>query len=438
MSVQQAASAHTLPRRKANERTRIRERQYTVLFYTAMICVFSHALLEDAGISISVVDSLVRPAFLLGGACCCLLMNDKLFLQKLRGKPYLLLLPVYSVFLILMTASSYYTKDIVPVYNPITKNILFQGYVVEGVGLILYALVMGRTRQFQSFLFICLAALTLMSDLLMFTGPKFTDGAFETYLIGTKFDVAYAHMNLMALFFTQLSYYRKGRKDVKLPLRLLLSFMAINVIISLRVDCNTGMLGSLLIVVITYICDRYDSFRNKLFGSVWFFAFTLIISTTFAYYIFWILEQPIVQYLVVEKMGRSLTLTGRTDIYALFPSSMQEHWMWGYGYGNAFPVCVALYGYTDVQNAVLQWVLQVGVPATIAMCLVFCYIMKLYRDAGCSKKLVPIIALIYMYLLLGTVEITINLTFWLFMLLLFMLSCEDMKTPDRRRLPTNR
>ena len=345
----------------------------------------------------------------------------------LRGKPYVRILLPVALFVGLLTAASIYDKDIVPVYNPVTFTLMFEGYIIQALCLVLYALVKGRVMDFFNFTFRVMAGLAIVTDLLMFAGIHFTDGAFETYLIGTKFDIVYMHMNLMTLYFVKMKMGRKQKKEVKLPLRLLLTFLVINVVVSLRVDCNTGMLGSMLIVLITYICDRSQRAREKVFGSVKFFLLITAISTLFAYYIFWILNMPIVQHIIVDQLGRSLTLTGRTDIYELFPVVMKEHWLWGYGLGNSYPVCWSLFGYTDVQNAVLQWVIQIGVPASVCMVLIFAYIVSYYRRKERKLSVAPMLALLYVYLLLGTVEITVNNNFWLFIIMLFMLCCDDLQ-----------
>ena len=385
------------------------------------------------GVSITLPIDYTRPAFVLGTVICLILINDRDVVRKLRGKPYLLIFPLFALFVGLLTAASFQDKDIVPVYNPVTFTLMFEGYIFQLLCLVMYALAKGRVMDLLNFTFRVMAGLAVVTDMLMFAGIHFTDGAFETYLIGTKFDIVYMHMNLMTLFFVKMKLGRRQKKEVKLPLRLLLTFLILNVIISLRVDCNTGMLGSVLIVLITYWCDRSDWARQKLFGSVKFFMIIAAVSALFAYYIFLILNMPLVQHIIVDQLGRSLTLTGRTDIYELFPVVMEEHWLWGYGLGNSYPVCVSLFGYTDVQNAILQWVIQTGVPASACMLLLFAYMISYYRKKARKMCAAPILALLYVYLLLGTVEITVNNNFWLFIILLFMLCCDDLMPPAPKK-----
>ena len=415
-------------RKRSRSREAARERQQTILYYTALVCVCVNCMLETMGVSIK-TPNYDRPTLLLGFGCVCLLMNDRDVLKKLRGKPYVTMYLFWAVFAVLCAVSSYMCKDIVPVYNPVTKNLLFQLIVFETLCLVMYSLAKNKTRQFVNFIFKMLLGLVILTDLQMFGGIHYSDGVFETYFIGTKFDLAYMHMNMMAMFFLQLKLGRRGKKDKKIPARLLGTFLIINVMVSLRADCNTGMLGSLLIAAIIFIADRSKRAANRL-ASVPFFAVMLAVSTLFAYYIFWILEQPIVQYIIVDKLGRSLTLTGRTDIFSAFPEVMKDNWTWGFGFGNSYPVCWSRFGYTDVQNAILQWVLQIGVPATAAMCVMFCVIVRWYSRKRSITTLMPVMALLYVYILLGTVEITVNYNFWLFIMLLLMLSCEDQMTRE--------
>lgn len=411
------------------------ERQKNLLYYSLMLCIYYSAVAETMSVSfVFTFTPLLERVLLVGGfGMSVLLMNQKDVQRGLRRSPCLLVLPVYGVFLALATCSSIVTRHMVPVYNPFTRNILLQLFIFDALSLALYSIATGRAMDMFECLFRFMVAMVVLTDLQMLVGIEYSDGMFETYFVGTKFDVVYMHMNMMALFFTRLKLRRKGKKNVRLPAILLLLALILNVIISIRVDCNTGLLGSAALVFGIYVCDRWETICRKWLCSPRLFGLIAVLSATFVSYVFWILERPIVQYIIVDKLGRSLNLTGRTDIYRMFPTVMRDHWMWGFGVGNSYPVCVREFGYTDVQNSVLQWVLQIGVPATAAMIVLFCFIISYCRRMKSPHHVMPMLVLIYVYLLLGTVEITMNSNFWLFMIILLLLSGAEIPPIQRRR-----
>ena len=70
------------------------------------------------------------------------------------------------------------------------------------------------------------------------------------------------------------------------------------------------------------------------------------------------------------------------------------------------------------------------ISLTVAMVLVFIVIMLFYRKKASLTSGAPMLALLYVYILLGTVEITINKNFWLYIIVLFMLACSDQKAAE--------
>ena len=410
-------------------RKRILDRQQTLLFYTAMLCVFTNAVLQNVGQTFR-MPNYDRPTLALGLVCVFFLMNNKEIVWKLSKKAYMNVFVFWALFCALAAYSSFVTKDIVPVYNPVTKNILFQCFVFEGLCIVVYAVATERTNDVLNFLLSYNGILVILTDLLMFGGIRYYSGVFETYLIGSKFDVTYLHMNFVALFFVKLKLTRKGKKEVQLPLPLLATVVTIIVLIGVRVDCNTGMSGALVFIMLVYACDRWPTIVAKRLASPKTFTVALFLSVMFAFYVQWILSIPAVVHLIVDTMHRSLTLTGRTDIYSTYASVMQDNWSWGFGYGNAYPISWKNFGYTDTQNALLEWILQIGVICTIAMVILFYVMILFYQQKASLTSAAPLLALLYVYIMLGTVEITLNNNFWLLMFVLFMLACDDQKVEE--------
>ena len=410
-------------------RTTILERRQTLLFFTGMVCTFTNALLQNMRQTFT-LPNYATPTLALGLVCIFLLMNNKEVMQKLRRKAYMNIFVFYTLFFALTLYSAYLSKNAVPGSNPVTLDILFQLFVFESLCLVVYALATERTNELLNCLLVYNGILVVFNDLLMFGGIRFYAGEFEAFLVGTKFDVIYLHMNFIATFLVKLKLSRRQMKEARIPKVMLVTIAAIIVLIGVRVDCNTGMMGVLLLIALVYVCDRWPETVAKWLGSPWTFLFFLMVSMLFAYYVTWLLNLPVVKHFIEDTLHRSLTLTGRTDIYTAYTSVMRDNWVWGFGYGNAYPICMERFHYADTQNGILEWILQVGVVGTVAMVLVFIVIMLFYRKKASLTSGAPMLALLYVYILLGTVEITINKNFWLYIIVLFMLACSDPKSAE--------
>ena len=104
----------------------------------------------------------------------------------------------------------------------------------------------------------------------------------------------------------------------------------------------------------------------------------------------------------------------------------------GYGLGNGNAVSTRLFGYENVQNGVLDWVLQVGVFATGALLAMIVVVFRqLSRRRGQALvPIMPLVSLIYMYIILGMIETTMDMSFFLWLAMIFLLVNE--RHPERR------
>ena len=154
-----------------NSRKQYLARRQSLLFYTGMFCVFTIAILQDVGQTFS-LPNYDRPVLALGLGCVFLLLNDREVMQRLLRQAYMNIFIFWGLFCALATYSSYVTKDIVPVYNPITANILFQCFVFEGLCLVVYALATDRINDLLNFLLLYVGIMVVLTDLMMFGGIR--------------------------------------------------------------------------------------------------------------------------------------------------------------------------------------------------------------------------------------------------------------------------
>lgn len=390
----------------------------SLMFNIALICVASYAILENVGISIDNFGNIRRPLLFMAAFCLIPLIGS--IIKKLKRKEYFLFCMILFIFLGTFSYSTLINRDTVSGSGVVYATINLFLYIIELFILMIYAAENNKVQSVFNLIFRYALLITIITDVIIFTGiVHFTDGAFETYLIGTKFSVVYLHIYLLAFYLLKYSF-GKLLSPRQIVMLIILSFMAICV--SIRIDCNTGIIGSMLLVVFVLIFWIYRDKVLKAFSSPLLFLVFIFGSGIIAFLLERIIQTPAITNLITNTLERDLTLTGRTEIFSLYTLKMAGHWLWGYGYGNAYTVSMGLFGYADAQNALLQWILQVGIIPIIFLVLLWANIMHHVSMRKDLIKIMPIIALIYVFIILGTVEITYSMNFFLWMGLLFMWS----------------
>lgn len=393
-----------------------------MFLYVALFCVASYALLEHVSISIGAFSAVKLPMMYLGFVCL-LPQIDTIYKCIFRKNQFFTLLTL-GVFCILLIISMFGNRDAMFGESPLYDTVRFLLYLVELFLVMIVLAETGRARQAVGFLFWYVAALTIVNDLLMFTGViRFKAGRFETYLVGSKFAVSYLHMNLLTLWRVRSMWRPLKRRMPKWLIALLAAYV---VCIALRVECMTGIVGCLALVMLFGMVRSPKRGRLLQFTSPMILVLMLVASVAFVVLVDAILDMPPVQYVVEEVFQRNLTLTGRTNIYNAYFRRMEGHMLLGYGFGNANIASVTMFGYENVQNALLQWVLQVGVPATVGLVLVMVQIFRqIHRKRLHNMHMIlPIVALVYTYIFLGTVEVSFDMMFILWLAMIFMLANE--------------
>lgn len=390
----------------------------TVFVYLALICVSSFALLEHVSSTIPTFSLLKMPMMLLGALC--VFTQIRIIWKNLFRKSY------FYVFLTLCVLSALLLWTAIANRNPsvgdppMTGTIRLILYLMETFFLMMVIAETGRSRSVLRFLFWYVFIIVAINDFLLFTRLiTFRAGRFENYLVGTKFSVSYLHMDLLTLWVI----------NSKKPIRAYFSkwkvvlAAAYIMAVAIRVDCMTGVLGCLTLVILFMLIDSPKRRRLLQFATPTVLLLVMAASLLFVLVVDSITSIPFVTYLVEDVLGRDTTLTGRTNIYVMYVDRMPGHWLTGYGYGNGNEVAVSMFGYENVQNAFLQWVLQVGLFATGALAALMVQIFRHLRKKRMrnQSRVLPLVALIYMFIILGTIETTFNMALILWFMLAFML-----------------
>lgn len=391
-----------------------------LLWFIEVFCLASFALLESVNISIPVFSSLKKPFVYAAGLC--LLLQANLFVRYIPRQKFFWILLLLVALCFLLGCSLLVDRNIVLEISPKTATIRLILYLGELFLFAMLAAQAGRGEQTLSFLYWYLVALVVATDVVLLTRVvTFYNGGFETYLVGTKFAVMYLHFDLAAIWMM------RNQKLIRKSLRTKITagfMMVLLAVISLRVDCKTALLGCVLLLGLIAVMDSRKKDRLRLFTSPAVLLACLVISAVFPFILKEFLELPAVTYLVQTVLKRDLTLTGRTKIYAKYLDTMENYWAWGYGFGTGNEVSVKMFGgYANSQNGLLQWILQVGLMNAIPLCLLFTAVFAQLSKAKAQKQryLMPLVALIYMYIILGVIETTYNMAFILWFAVLFMM-----------------
>ncbi len=397
-----------------------------LMMLVAMFCVVSYALLEHASISVPVVSLIKTPLMYLGAVC--ILCQFFYFTKRLKKKRYFYLFLIQLLLCVLLFLSAEMNER--PKFGdpPLKDTIRLVLYMVELFMVMVWVAETGKSKLFLDFVFYYVLILTVITDVLLFTGIiTFTSGRFETYLIGTKFSVSYAHMNLMTLWFVR----NRGRfRSDKKARRVIYWGMPIALLTIVRVDCMSGVLGCLVLFVLFILMDRPAYSRMLKLNSPWVLLLAMSASVIFPFISESILNIPFVVYIVENVLGRDNKLTGRLNIFEVYSRETRDYWMWGFGYGNGNAAAASLFGYENSQNALLQWVLQVGVPATVCLVLFMLVVFRQLSHSNSKARCMPFVALIYMYIVLGMIETTFSMSLIMWFAVIFMLVNEHRAVPQ--------
>lgn len=243
----------------------------------------------------------------------------------------------------------------------------------------------------------------LVNDLLLLAQMPSVSGMESStiiYLIGNKFEVTYMH-----LFFSAL-YYQVFSTGMKVYLRqyiILVMHLVLTLFIAIGVECSTGVLGVVLLAVFLFLYKKIRFIFRPFFAIILmllFGAFFLLYET--------ILAIPSVQYLIVDILNEDLTLTGRTYIYTRMLDLMDTQPWFGYGNGTAtfFTTYYIHEKLTNTQNGLLNDYIDWGIIGVICLIILTYSVLR-----SASSRINPFICLIYTYIVLSSIEITLGLRF---------------------------
>lgn len=387
-----------------------------LVLFIALLTISSFALLEHVSIPIPVFSMVKFPLLYIGGIC--LMTQINLFIRVRRKRKYFFCMLTLFFLCAALGFSAYVNKNPIIGVDPMRATVRVILFLVELFLLAIWIAETGKCKYAMNVLFWYVLILVAVTDVLLFTRAiVFFSGRYENYLIGTKFSVAYMHMNLLTLWFVRnkLQLTRDGKTKSFILLTIPFLF-----IVSLRVDCMTGVIGCLMLVVLFLMLNTRFQRKFVRFSSpvlLWLF---LIGSVVFPFLAERIVSIPVITHIVESVLERDATLTGRLGIFRTFGTKMSGQWMWGFGFGNGNAAAERLFRCANAQNAQLQWILQSGLPGILLINVLMTLIIKQLSGSSRQRQIMPLMILVYVYIIMGTVETTFNMSFFMWLACIFM------------------
>lgn len=195
---------------------------------------------------------------------------------------------------------------------------------------------------------------------ILFTASLFNDisiltvssiGSGSIYLLGNKFVLGYIHLIIFGLYATVLQV-KKGY--VKYNAGILFLYGVYSLALMAYLKASTCLLAILFTMLFYYVMPPKSGRIIK--GNT---GVLLLVGASVAFFgIITLLDLPIIRYFIQEVLGKSLTLTGRLQIYEMLGGLVDERLYCGWGFNSDIVSYVV--GYGNAQNGIMQVIVESG------------------------------------------------------------------------------
>ncbi|MBE5905182.1 MAG: hypothetical protein E7277_00110 [Lachnospiraceae bacterium] len=227
------------------------------------------------------------------------------------------------------------------------------------------------------------------------TGAKYI-GVIGTYLVGNKFSIAYLHIYTLCFFY--FLWQRKGRSYL-----LLIAHYAVAVLICIYSQCTTGLLGCAILLIAHVVRPLGAKLIKKV--PV---AYGLLLLATFVLLIFSeIVKWKPIRFVIEEVLNEDITLTGRMGGFVNIHRPLLLDPIWGVSPLNNYIISRRYVGMDDLQNGMADMMLSYGLVGVSLLLILIALCMR----KGNVKQGYGFYAMMYMFIALAAVEVTLNLKF---------------------------
>ena len=325
-------------------------------------------------------------------------------------------LTMILLYLVAVIVSGIFNQGRHVITNPLYGGLLYCLSVFQTMWALLYVSKLESPRMIVKTLYWISLVYVLMNDLLLCINPSMFMKYGAYYFLGNKFAVAYAHIQLVGLYILNNCIQNKKYKSFFKTWGTLIVLCIASIYVSYTVGSITGIIGIVLLILFISVPN---SLKNN--SIVW--LITLISMCAFPVLYEVVLANPYVENFIVNILGKSITLTGRTVIYENIPNLLRDNLILGYGFGSTYEVWMNFMNLPNSQNGLIDCVVEQGLIATILLVILLFRIMRISSISHIKKySWKPIIAIIYVYTFLSAIEITINITYIFWFLFLYVCS----------------
>ena len=300
--------------------------------------------------------------------------------------------------------SAFLNRNNVTMFNPIKSSIFFSLALID-VFVVLQIVVekfgfstVLRTLRYCSLVTLILTDILAWLNILVIYGQ-----GLPLYLIGTKFSVMYQHLIFLSLWLFEDDY------NYKSPW--MIPYILLCVLMGIKVDCVTGLVGIVLFWLFWWLI--------KSIPKIMYTPLAALIAEGLAFaYVYagmFLMNTPAIYNFIENRMGGAETMMARVQIYEIALAVVSRVPILGLGYYTTYELGTAIGGFANTQNSLLDWIWQAGIPGALMICvimaLVFSSVKKQYRvyNLGCPG----IVALFFVYVMLGSVEILFEIPFFM-------------------------
>lgn len=273
-----------------------------------------------------------------------------------------------------------------------------------------------------SYLYLILVYLSVCQDSLI----AYKNGL--NYLVGSKFSVSY--LSIFACGMLMFICRQECLSTRFLSKLIMLAGFAFSLFMTSFVHCNTGSIGLTLFGL--FCCLRASISRIVYKPSV---VLTVALVSALSLLLFSeiITSNEAVRSFITDALNRDPSLSGRTLVYSRVLRYVRGGFLFGYGYNSVY----ALLGQSiaissdwfaaDAQDALLEYLLYFGIVGLLFLLTLIALVFSSAKRSSdsCRYGSFPFVIAIYVFLMLGSAEITINMYFFAFLAFLNSLTVDN-------------
>ena len=254
---------------------------------------------------------------------------------------------------------------------------------------------------------ICLAYLCV-TDALIIAGVSHVIDGEVVYLCGNKFGVAYMHLIFLALQMSSNEFIHRSKIRYTLSWILMCAGSGL---ICLMVDCTTGVVGSVFMMISMFTLKRVQKLMIRPTAFlVFFIAVNFLIVGTRVFF-----SGSSISNLLIDIFNDDFTMLGRYRIYDKISMIISQKLFLGYGYNSS--IVEEIVGFGNAQNGILHIWVQYGIFGALAFLLICVTAIKNIEIR--LNTIFPILLMVYIFVVISTIEINFSNEFFLLLSLLY-------------------